>query len=190
MSERMKFIYKGNRSYVHGTSLFNALEQAAKQRGLVEGKINVTFKQMIINPICVLEQRSSNVNDSVVANFSNPSGEDLVLCINEASETILAERQQYNETEVCKGAMLGNNSIMLEKTQHIDKIEVLVSLCKKMHKECINNSKKWVFSRYDGCFPIPTLDKVEIKVTKKVGTRLTCSDVIVCGKKIGNIYFS
>ena len=54
----------------------------------------------------------------------------------------------------------------------------------------VDSSKKWVFSRYDGQFPIPEMDKVELRITKQVGTRLTCSDVLVNGEKIADMYFS
>lgn len=190
MSKILKFGFKGNRNYVHGTSLFNALVQAAEERGLSEGKINVSFKHMIHNPVCVLEERSPTSADSVVARISGKDGKSYQLCINEASETDVAERQEFDENEVCRGAVLGEKSIVQETPHHQDRIELLVSLCKKMHQACIDDPKKWVFSRFDGQFPIPAPHKVELRITKKVGTRLTCSDVLVNNEKIGDMYFS
>jgi hypothetical protein len=190
MSEILKFVFKGNRDYVQGTSLFNALVHAAGQRGLTEGRINVSFKHVINNPLCVLEQRSPTSEDSVAARISGKNGDSVALCINEALETEIADRQEFDEPEVCRGAVLGEKSIVQENPYHQDRIELLVSLCKKMHLECIDDSKKWVFSRYDGRFPIPALNKVELRITKQVGTRLTCSEVLVNGEKIGDMYFS
>jgi hypothetical protein len=190
MSEILKFVFKGNRDYVQGTSLFNALVNAADERGLTEGKINVSFKHMILNPVCVLEQRSPTTEDSVVARISGKDGKSFALCINEAVETEIADRQEFEEPEVCRGAVLGEKSIVQENPHHHDRIELLVSLCKKMHKAYVSDAKKWVFSRYDGQFPIPAPDKVELRITKQVGTRLTCSEVLVNGEKLGDIYFS
>ncbi|OHY79845.1 hypothetical protein [Marinobacter sp. AC-23] len=190
MPESLKFAFKGNRNYVQGTSLFNALVHAAGQRGLTEGMINVSFKRMIHSPVCVLEQRSPTTDDPVAAKISGKDGESFGLCINESSETEVADRQEFDEPEVCRGAVLGEKSIVQENPHHQDRIELLVSLCKKVHQECIDDSKKWVFSRYDGQFPIPAPDKVELRITKQVGTRLTCSDVLVNGEKIGDMYFS
>jgi len=190
MSEILKFVFKGGRNYVHGTSLFNALVQAAEQRGLAEGTINVSFKHMIRKPVCVLAQRLPNTEDAVVASLSPVGAESVTLCINEASEAEEADRQEFDEAEVCRGAVLGDKHIVHENPCHQDRIELLVSLCKKMHKECIDGSKKWVFSRYEGRFPIPVPEKVELRITKQVGTRLTCSDVLVNDQKIGNMYFS
>lgn len=190
MSEVLRFAFKGSRNYVHGTSLFNALVQAAEQRGLLEGTINVSFKHMIRNPTCVLEQRASNAKDAVVARLTSTGEESVTLCINEGPEIEEDERQEFDEAEVCRGAVLLNKSIVQESPHHQDRIELLVSLCKKMHQECVDGSKKWVFSRYDGRFPIPTLEKVELKITKQVGKRLTCSDVLVNDQKIGDMYFS
>lgn len=190
MSEIVNFVFKGSRNYVQGASLFNALVCAADQQGLIEGKVNVSFKHIIRNPSCVLEQRLPTAEDSVVARISGKDGGNFTLCINEALETRIADRREFNEPEICRGAVLGDKSIVQENPHHQDRIELLVSLCKKMHQECIDNSKKWVFSRYDGQFPIPDPDKVELRITKQVGTRLTCSDVFINGTKIGNIYFS
>jgi len=190
MREKLKFALKGNRNYVHGTSLFNALVSAAEHCGCGEGKINVSFKQMIRNPLCILEQREPTAQDAVVARIVGQEGVQFTLAINEASETEEADRQAFDEPEVCRGAMVGEKSIIQHSPHHQDLIELLVSLCKKMHQECVDASKKWVFSRYDGQFPIPEPDKVELTITKQVGTRLTCSDVLINGTKIGNIYFS
>jgi len=190
MSEVLKFVFKGNRNYVHGTSLFNALVEVAGQRGLAEGKINVSFKHMIHNPICILEERAPIGADAVVAKIAGPDGESYSLCINAATETEEAVLQEFDEPEACRGSIVGDKSIVQDKPHHPDKIELLVSLCKKMHQECVDSSKKWVFSRYDGQFPIPEMDKVELRITKQVGTRLTCSDVLVNGEKIADMYFS
>lgn len=190
MSEMLKFVFKGSRNYVHGTSLFNALEHAAEQRGLANGKINVSFKKMIHNPLCILEERMPTTEDSVVAKITSSDGVTITLCVNEATEVEITDRQEFDELEVCKGAVLGENSIVQENPHHRDLIELLVSLCKKMHQVCIDDTKKWVFSRYDGFFPIPAPHKVELRITKQVGTRLTCSDVLVNDQKVGDMYFS
>lgn len=190
MSELVTFVLKGSRNYVQGTSLFNALVHAANLRGLPDGKINVSFKHTIHNPICVLEQRSPTTEDSAVAKLFGKDGESIVLCLNEASSTEEANRQEFDESEVCRGAVVGDRSIVQDNPHHQDHIELLVSLCKKMHQVCIDNTKKWVFSRYDGQFPIPAAEKIELRITKQVGTRLTCSEVIINGEKIGDMYFS
>lgn len=190
MSEILKFFFKGSRNYVHGTSLFNALVNAAGQKNLAEGIINVSFKHMIHNPVCVLEERLPAIDDSVVAKIIGNNGDSFALCINESPKTDEIEWQVFDESEVCRGAVVGEKCITQYNPHHQDRIELLVSLCKKMHQECVDDSKKWVFSRYDGQFPIPASGKVELRITKQVGTRLTCSDVVVDDLKIGDMYFS
>lgn len=190
MSEILKLAFKGDRSYIQGTSLFNELVQASQQRGLKEGKINVSFKQMIHNPLCILKEGVTNADDAVVARVVGQNGEELALSIHEATETEDVARQEFNEAEVCRGAVVGDKSIVQDQPHHQDRIELLVSLCKKMHLDCVDPNKKWVFSRYDGRFPLPEIDHVELRITKQIGTRLTCSDVLIGGQKIGQIYFS
>lgn len=190
MSDTLKFILKGSRDYVHGTSLFSAFVEAAGQHGLSAGKISVSFKQMIHNPVCVMDAREANSDDAAVARLTGQSGQELCLCINAAHYTDEVKRQEFDETRVCENAVIGDMNIVQDRPHHQDLIELLVSLCKRMHQECIDSSKKWVFSRYDGEFPIPAPEKVELKISKQVGTKLTCSDVLINGKKIGDMYFS
>jgi|GEM_PF-2394257 len=191
MSEVLKFVFKGKRNYVHGTSLFNALVDAAGQKGLAEGKINVSFKHMTHNPVCILDERAPTAADAVVAKIAGPDGESYSMCINAAAEIEEeAVRQDFDESEACRGSILGDKAIVQNHPHHVDRIELLVSLCKKMHLECLDGSKKWVFSRYDGRFPIPAMEKVELRITKQVGKRLTCSDVLINGEKIADMYFS
>lgn len=190
MPEKLKFVFKGNRDYVQGTSLFNALVDAAGERGAYEGEIDVSFKKMVHNPICLLEQREPTPDDAVIAKICTSDGKQITLVLNAASEIENADRQEFDEYKVCHGAVVGNKRIIQAQPYHLDLIELLVSLCKKMHIECVDASKKWVFSRYVGQIPIPDPAKVELNITKQVGTRLTCSNVVINDKKIGNIYFS
>jgi len=190
MSEIIEFVFKGSRDYVQGTSLFNALVEAANKRGVHEGRINVSFKNMIRTPLCILDERTPASTDSVVAKIIGPQSECYAFSINGAENSKSAERQEFDEAEACRGAIVGDKSIIQNHPHHTDRIELLVSLCKKMHLECIDDTKKWVFSRYDGQFPIPAMDQVELRITKQVGTRITCSDILVNGKKIGDMYFS
>jgi len=137
-----------------------------------------------------LEEGVTNGSEGAVARIVGRNGEKLAMSIHESTATGEALRQDFNETEVCRGAVVGEYSIAQNLPHHKDCIELLVSLCKKMHQECVDSNKKWVFSRYDGQFPIPESDHVELRLIKQVGTRLTCSDVLIGGKKIGQMYFS
>lgn len=188
--QEQQFVLKGNRDYVHGTSIFNAVIAAARKKGHIEGKINLSFKRMIRNPVCIIEYRPGQAEDAVIAGISTADADTLNIVINEAQKTAEAQRQPFDEAAVCKGAVIGSKHISQDEPHHKDLIELLVSLCKKMHQECLDADKKWVFSRYEGEFPIPEPKKVELFITRQVGTRLTCSDVVINGKKIANLYFS
>lgn len=190
MLETLKFSFKGDRSYVHGTSIFDAIVHAASQRGVTNGKINIFFKKKVYNPICVLEERTPTPKDSIYAEIDGYHGKSIILCINESSDTSEAGRQEYNEQEICQGAILEGNSITQNDIHHSNSIELLVALCKTLHQNLYGTSKKWVFSRYEGQFPVPKINKAELKIVKKLGARLTCSEVKVNDQTIGHIYFS
>jgi len=190
MSRILLFPFKGDRNYVHGTSLFNEFSREAQQHGVDSGLVSISFRRMIYNPLCVLEVRPSSAEDAAVAHISGRAGESLVLCINEASERGGIVRQDFDEDYIACGAILGEKSIMLPRSSHSDRVEVLVALCKKMHQQCFSGAKKWVFSRYEGVFPLPALGRIELKITRQLGSRLTCSAVFFDEGKVGDIYFS
>src|SRR5690554_111069 len=100
MHETLTLPFKGNRDYIHGTSLFNSVVQAAARLGLEAGTVNLTFKHVIRNSACTLEQRPPNPEDAVVAKLSDQNGESITLCINESVEPGQTNRQEFNEPEV------------------------------------------------------------------------------------------
>jgi len=190
MQERVTFVFKGERDYVQGTSVFSAVVSALQTAGIAGGELDISFRKMLRSPAAILERRNPTPEDAVVARISCPDGDPFHICVNDAPEAPPPVRQAYDEAEICKGAVLKGKSIVQHACHHDDGIELLVSLCKKMHLECISSDKKWLFARYVGAFPLPPISDAEIRIVKQLGTRLTCSDVLANGNRIGDMYFS
>lgn len=191
MKKESQFVFKGNRNYIQGTSLFNAIVNNVVDQGIEKGSLDVSFRKMVHSPVCVIENRGFQSEDAVTAHVSN--GEDdkaFSLVLYEADSVEAPVRVEFDEEAVCQGALVDGNSITLADPKHKDLIELVVSLCKKLHLEVVADSKKWVFSRYLGQFPIPEAKKVEIRIVKQVGVKLTKSDVLVNDEKIADLFFS
>lgn len=190
MHHELEFPLKGKRNYVHGTSLFNAIVSIARDEGFSSGRANISFKHMLENTLCTVEHRKPTASDAVAAELQADDGSRLHLCINPAERKGAVQREEYDEAAICRGSALGERSIALDGATHDDAIEIVVSLCKKMHLDLVDDSRKWVFSRYLGAFPLPPIKHLEIIISKQVGTHLTCNEVRVAGKKIGEVFFS
>lgn len=191
MKKQVNFVFKGNRDYVHGTSLFNAIVNNIVDQGIQKGALDISFRKMVHSSVCIIENRGFGPEDAVTAHVSKSEGDDaLALVLYEDDSVEDPVRVEFDEEAVCQGAIVDGNSITLVNPKHKDLIELVVSLCKKLHMESVADSKKWVFSRYLGHFPIPEAKKVEIKIVKQVGVKLTKSDVLVNDKKIADIFFS
>jgi hypothetical protein len=188
--ESLLFKLKGPRTYVQGASLFNALVSFADSKGWKEGKIKASFRKMVTNPLCIIQDKHPSADDAVTAEVVNSNGESLLISINPASEQGLIVREDFDEAFLCRHAEIGDGSIFLEHGDHSDTIELLVSLCKKMHLETIDSTKKWIFSRYDGLIPLSTNGPIELRLVKQVGTRLTCSEILINGTRVADMYFS
>ncbi len=189
--KQVSFPFKGNRDYIQGTSVFNAIVTFSQQIGIKQGTIDINFKAMIESPNCVIELRAAQSDDAVSANIScAQSGKKISLVVNPSSITSPMHRVKYDETNICKNSDVSELTISQKNLSHEDRIELVVALCKKLHIETIDHNKKWIFSRYKGEFPILIDKELRLNVVKRVGTRLTCSDVLADNKKIAQIFFS
>lgn len=190
MSEAVHFILKGERDYVQGTSVYNALVEIAIKKGFESGTLSMSLKRMLKGTSCSVEERAGKADDAVVAKFINKNGDNLFLAISDSYPENSPRREPFDEKAACKGSVVRDESIFIENARHEDLIELVVSLCKKMHLECLDSNRKWIFSRYEGAAPLMRPKKIEVRVRKKVGTKLTCSDVIFDGVKVADLFFS
>jgi heme/copper-type cytochrome/quinol oxidase subunit 2 len=190
MSEAIKFVLKGERDYVQGTSVFNALVDVASKSGFQSGTLSMSLKRMLVGTCCFVEQRAGEADDAVIAKFTGDDGTALSLVISDSHPEEDPVREPFDEDVACKGSTVRGESIFLKNPKHDDLIELVVSLCKKMHIQVVSSTKKWIFSRYEGKAPLARPESIEIQIRKKVGTKLTCSDVIFDGVKVADLFFS
>lgn len=190
MSELVDFILKGERDYVQGTSVYNALVGIALKKGFKSGTLSMSLKRMLKGTSCSVEERPGKADDAVVAKFIKNNGDVLLLAISDSYCENSPRRETFDEEAACRGSIVSEESIFIEDPKHGDLIELVVSLCKKMHLECLDSKRKWVFSRYEGVAPLVQPKKIEVRIQKKVGTKLTCSDVIFDDVKVADLFFS
>lgn len=191
MKKEIPFFFKGNRDYVQGTSLFNAVVNSLSDQGIEAGVLDVSFRKMVYSPMCVIENRNFQSDDAVTALARRGKDDKAVsLVLYEADSSEDPVRVEFDEEAVCQGAHIDGSSITLVSPKHEDLIELVVSLCKKLHQKVVADNKKWVFSRYLGQFPIPEAKKIEIKIVKQVGVKLTKSNVLINDEKIADLFFS
>jgi hypothetical protein len=190
MQISQSFPMKGSRQYVHGTSILNAFVDAARSAGLGRGRIDVTFRKVVSNPDCVILARASQPSDSAVAVVTGVDGDATTFCLEPAEATGQVVRVEYDEEQVCRGAVIDGGSISVRESAHPDEIELLVALCKRLHQSYFEGEKKWLFSRYHGRYPLALGGDIKLTITKNIGTKLTCSEVFSAGDKVGDIFFS
>jgi hypothetical protein len=186
----VNFVYKGDRNYIQGSSIFNSIVNSIIEKGFFSGELSVSFKKIITTSTCVLEFRPNNDQDACVARFKGSDYKNFQeLCINPLKNDNLI-RVPFKEEEVCKNSMIIELNITQVSPSHDDVIELVISLCKKIHIEKISSEKKWIFCGYKGKFPIPKPNKIiSLDVKKIIGNRMTWSDFYVDNEFIGSINF-
>ncbi len=190
--------YKGQRDYLHGTDMYQAIVSAIKN---VEPEAFIGQFRMTIHKIarhqcqllCSAAPISTPRPENTVAEFSFVSAiSNIIGWIVETNMSVV-KRIPYPEEEILKNCIIQGRKIMIQGRVPFLPIEVLVAMNKELHLICSpSKSGKLFFTRLDLNRLLQPTDilSFQIEMTQTVKNRLTKSEVFVEGKKIGYIYFS
>lgn len=198
---KLNLSFKGQRPYIHGTSILDEVMACALGLygpELVEVDFSIhkmvdkkLFVRWFSSDASVLDKQESiaqikfknkdnYINGGIFSESESPS-----------------ERVPYFEslvTDFCS-IDIGRRKIALERDDSgFSGIEILVAMNKALHLAVFENlvDIQWVFCRWSGpVWPLPDdMKGVAITLKKNLGTRLTCAEVILRGRVMGNLYFS
>lgn len=195
MSDRvLRFSFKGDRRYVHGTHIFLKLGAWLKENyGSVED-MDIAFHALTdrVLVICDSEPGEGEIVP-VTCKFKSACDQER-LYLRETSE-LVSESVSYPEDEIMDAAHYAqdNRSAVLEKSFPYESIELWVSLTKAMHQRAFPDADgKWLFVRAK--FPVlpelGTLERHSVALKAKLGHKLTRISVSADDREIGEIFFA
>jgi len=193
------FCFKGNRTYVHGSDMFNSVNKYLRSN-FGQAFSHVDF--MSIN-----HQTSNNLKGEILnADQHDPSrqyitickfslsGEKKVLCLYERGAAVKC-RYEYDEESVVKNGQISleQKTITLNNETSYSPIEVIIALNKKLVQNLFSAERgKWLFTKLllKRALPTSSLGLYSLVFKQNLGSRLTSSSIGIADKNYGDIYFS
>jgi hypothetical protein len=182
------FSFKGNRNYVHGPDIFNALKDMFYS--LNPTQIDIRFNGMSSKSLIIksdAEPSLAKVNVSFVV-----SGREQRYFLVEGDKEI-SSRTIYDEQSIVDSSILDqtNTEVRQTKVTKYTFIENAVALNKLLLSSVLTGKKgKWLFTRIELKNFVDDASLVVLKLVKNSNYRIVKSDIHVRNVIVGSIYFS
>ncbi len=189
----LRLWFKGERTYVHGTDLFNALAEAA---GIARASAGADLRLSLHHPITrgVEAVRLSpgtppEFRPAALLEVQRGSGRT-VWAVRETDDRV-AERRPYDEAAVTAGAVIEGEDVIQQTATPYTLIERVVALNKRLLDHAgPAGAGGWWFSRLElGPLPSPAA-ALRLHRATDLGGRLVKSHIHADGERVGAIYFT
>lgn len=190
----LELAYKGTRSYLHGTDMYNAimdhLARAMPQH--LRGPLKMVMHEFARNQVDLLYSIGAERcprPENARLEFSLSGG--VSGWLTETDRPVLSSRP-YPENAIVAGSRFEGQAVFAAAGASFSAIEVLVSLTKHLHSTLRPGPTGWAFTRLDLQRPLEDCDKdrLQVELLHTLGNRLTKSAVRVGETSLGHIYFS
>ncbi len=191
--------FKGSRTYLHGTDLYNALcEQVPKLSGLpVQAPTRIVIHRLVTHECDIL---LGAVGESIEkpelpwAEFTFSTGQGTIAGWMCETDRNVACRYEYAEERIEGKSALNEarNEIAIYEDTGYSPVEVAVAMTKKMHYAMCPTKAKWLFTRLElkRLLQAPDACSLRIRLEHNFNNRLTKSSLLSDEDVIGHIYFS
>jgi hypothetical protein len=120
------------------------------------------------------------------------STKDIIGWLVETDEPI-TERYEYPESEIIEKCFVNGKTVKIDSETPYSAIEVLVAINKHLHLSIFPDAAgKWFFTRLelDRLLQGQDASGFELELVKNMHNRLTKSEILSDGQRIGHIFFS
>ncbi|QAA82899.1 hypothetical protein EI546_14745 [Aequorivita sp. H23M31] len=190
----LKFEFKGDRNYVHGSDVFVKIVDEMCARGFDNWNyMELNIKQICHNNlICFLSERKNNHENEVI-NFTIKKGKDRIFgTILEDPEDKIESRYSFTDEDIFENCTINyeEGSITYDNPENTFlTIEIILASAKFFLENAMDNSVKWYFRRIKLLRPIEEIETHPItlkKVSEKNG--FIGFDLFIGDKQFGDGY--
>jgi len=191
---------KGNRNYIHGTDIFDALVSlsthfAGAQR--LPTDLDISFHKLAYSGLTLFHRRPAGAECSVHFSFQSGNERKEVYLIEDNRPIIM--RRPFDEEKIIAPAIFSEPRTASEPSVEVDvndefsPIESWIAITKALHlKQFPYAHGKWLFTRgrfarYDA---FPKASKYYAALESSVGGLFTRTAISVDGERIGDIFFT
>jgi hypothetical protein len=195
-SNPLEFRFKGDRDYIHGTDMFNALVGVHPAKILRE--VHFSIHGFVRTPHCEVYQTDLKETVATLEHIKVRASFDLggvaqwvVLKESSLAPSSPVKRYEYPEDRISSLCDIQDYSVALNRESPFTFIETVVSMNKHMHEKLFANAMgKWIFTGIDlrdGC---DARKGLALRLGRDVTFRLTRAEIVHNGQAIGNLFFS
>lgn len=189
------FKFKGNRNYLHGTDFFNAMTAGYPATALQN--IRFSVHGFVSEPDCQIYVTDYEEEINAVADIRARCQFDvdnqtkwLVLTPGIAKKSP-KHRYEFDEEQILSCCSKNDNTISLCTQSPFSFIENIVAMSKHLHQYLFPEVQgQWLFTRIELTRGSDRRDSIGLTLKHNMKYRLTKSDIIVDGQKIGDLFFS
>ena len=197
----LKFKYKGNRNYVHGTDIINETIKHLNYLGYFPDSFEISFKNLIRTDleICVF-----NIDDDIGENLMSEDvlafatfrcAKKIYTILYKKTDKEIKINYPFSEEKIIKQTILNQEkkSITYLSKNNYTIIELIVVMNKHLlTKLNPNESGKWYFGKLklEKNILAEKFSEIQIILIKNIGVRYTQSLIKLDGSNVGFVYFS
>ena len=185
--------FLGTRQYVHGTSLFNAIEGTLRRDVGDDTHIkNLTIRHMATRTCALLAAEDDpDGHERLVANVMYWNGSQFLKGKVVETDQQIENRIPYPEDKIVRGSLVDGECIRQCEPSGYTVIEEIVALTKKLHyRTQPQPDGQWVFINIDLDRPLHFIEyPFQVEIVRKLGGKLTSSVIICNGEIVGRIQF-
>lgn len=182
--------FKGDRTYIQGPDLFNAVQVALEGATGGAGWVRrASMRSMASGPVkLVAVQESASIGAFTCTSGSTTSEWGIAP---DASAQPL-EREEYDEDLVLRRTAIGSESAQFQGDLPFSVMEVITSVAKGLHQAIMPlEGARWIWVGVDLPRPLPlTGTRVSVTIQRRLGTRLTQSLIEIDSIPAGTLTFA
>lgn len=194
LEQQLELKYKGERDYLHGTDIFNeTLSWLGNQRAEVTD-IDFAFHRLATRQLkAVLGPLPQGIEPAAACAFTSGGVRGKVHLVE--TDQAVTGRHPYREDEIVSALeidLAGRKAVLRGEVPYSD-IELWVAMTKALHYKVFAQLKgKWLFvrARFPEYVRQSPVNARTLVIGASFNDRLTRSEALLDGVKVGEIYFS
>lgn len=185
--------YKGERDYLHGTDIFNETLSKLSAQNLQAKDIDFAFHRLASHQLKATSSLQDGAEPAAVCGFT-ADGVRQRLYLVETDQPVTG-RNPYPEDEIVRTMnvdLLARRATLYGESTYSD-IELWVAMTKALHYKVFAQLQgKWLFvrARFAQYALISPGTERTLIISSSFNDKLTRSDALLDGVKVGEIYFS
>jgi hypothetical protein len=190
----VEFRFKGDRDYIQGTDLFDALvgthpaDTLRNIRFTIHGFVRTPHVDVYDAPS---REALARVQDVKARAVYERGGAPHWLALVESSRSGAAGRYAYREERVTNLCSIDGHAIALDGASPFTFIETIVAMNKHMHQKRFGDAPgKWIFTGIDLARGCDAREGLELRLGPDPNLRLTRARILHLGQDIGSLFFS